>query len=110
MTVEEIDIIVNASIEKALKEIEKLIPSIQKVVKQVTEKINSIDFSILKTKTQQAVNEVKKQLGIMKKSNENSKIELLVTNKDSQKQINQISKSIRSLKKQTEQRYRCKRF
>lgn len=106
MTVEELEILVTAKTEEAIKEIMKIIPAIKQATKQVQEAFSKVDTKEMKNKVQQAVIEIKKQLKIMKNASENSKISILVTNKDAQKQISQIVKSLRSLKKQTEQRYK----
>ncbi len=97
MTVEEIDIIVNASVEKALSEFNKLVPGIQKTIKQVTEKINSTDFGNLKTKAQQATNFVKAKMSNLTKSNKDNEVSIKINNKDAEKQISQIEKQINSL-------------
>lgn len=99
MTVEELDIIVDASVEKAVKEFEKLVPAIQKTVKQVTEKINSTDFNSLKNKTQQAVQFAKTKIDNLIKSNKNNKLAIQVTNKEASKQISQLEKEIDSLQR-----------
>lgn len=44
MTVEEIDIIVNASVEKAVKEFEKLVPSIKKQLSAIKKEFNNTKF------------------------------------------------------------------
>lgn len=110
MTVEEIEILVTAKVEEALKEFQKFLPAIKKQMKQVQEVFSKVNMKEFDNKIRQSVNKTKKQLEIMKRASENNKIALLVTNKDAQKQINQITKAIRSLKKQTEQRHKIQRF
>lgn len=97
MTVEEIDIIVNASVEKALKEFEKIVPNIKKQMKQVQEAFSRIDTKEMQNKVQQAINFVKKKVQNLKHSSKNNEVAIKVNNKDAQKQITQIQKQIDSL-------------
>lgn len=97
MTVEEIDIIVNASVEKALKEFEKIVPNIKKQMKQVQEAFLRIDTKEMQNKVQQAINFVKKKVQNLKQSSKNNEVAIKVNNKDAQKQISQIQKQIDSL-------------
>lgn len=97
MTVEEIDIIVNASVEKALKEFEKIVPNIKKQMKQVQEAFSRIDTKEMQNKVQQAINFVKKKVQNLKQSSKNNEVAIKVNNKDAQKQIFQIQKQIDSL-------------
>lgn len=97
MTVEEIDIIVNASVEKALKEFEKIVPKIKKQMKQVQEAFSRIDTKEMQNKVQQAINFVKKKVQNLKQSSKNNEVAIKVNNKDAQKQISQIQKQIDSL-------------
>ena len=97
MTVEEIDIIVNASVEKALKEFEKIVPNIKKQMKQVQEAFSRIDTKEMQNKVQQAINFVKKKVQNLKQSSKNNEVAIKVNNKDAQKQISQIQKQIDSL-------------
>lgn len=97
MTVEEIDIIVNASVEKALKEFEKIVLNIKKQMKQVQEAFSRIDTKEMQNKVQQAINFVKKKVQNLKQSSKNNEVAIKVNNKDAQKQIFQIQKQIDSL-------------
>lgn len=97
MTVEELDILVQANIEGAVKEFQKLVPEVKNQVKKITEQFNKTDFNTLTGKVQQAVREVKQKLGNLKKSNKNNNIKLTVNNKEAQKQISEIQKQIDSL-------------
>ena len=97
MTVEEIEIIVTAKVEEALKEIEKMLPAIKKAMKQAQETFSKVDTKAMTNKLHQAVNFMKKKMQDLKKSSENNEIAIKVNNKDAQKQISQIQKQIDSL-------------
>lgn len=97
MTVEEIEIVVTAKVEEALKEFEKMLPAIKKQMKQVQEAFSKIDTKEMQNKVQQATNYVKKRVQDLKQSSKNNEISIQVNNKDAQKQISQIQKQIDSL-------------
>ena len=97
MTVEEIEIIVTAKVEEALKEFEKMLPAIKEKMKQVQEAFSKVDTKAMTNKLHQAVNFMKKKMQDLKKSSENNEIAIKVNNKDAQKQISQIQKQINSL-------------
>lgn len=97
MTAEEIEIIVTAKIEEALKELNKIVPAIKEKMKQVQETLSKADTKAMTIKLHQAVNFMKKKMLDLKKSSENNKIAIKVNNKDAQKQISQIQKQIDSL-------------
>lgn len=97
MTVEEIEIIVTAKIEEALKEFNKIVPAVKEKMKQVQDSFSKVNTQGMKNKLQQAVNFVKNKLQNFKESSEKNKIDLKVTNEDAKKQISQIQKQIDSL-------------
>lgn len=97
MTVEEIEIIVTAKVEEALKTFQKFLPAIKQTMKQSQEAFSKVDMKEFNKKVQQAVNFTKKKVQDLKKSSENNEIAIKVTNKDAQKQISQIQKQIDSL-------------
>lgn len=97
LTVEEIEIIVTAKIEEALKEFNKIVPAVKEKMKQVQDSFSKVNTQGMKNKLQQAVNFVKNKLQNFKESSEKSKIDLKVTNEDAKKQISQIQKQIDSL-------------
>ena len=97
MTVEEIEIVVTAKVEEALKEFEKMLPAIKEKMKQVQESFSKVDTKAMTSKLHQAVNFMKKKMQDLKKSSENNEIAIKVNNKDAQKQISQIQKQIDSL-------------
>ena len=99
MTAEEIEIIVTAKIEEALKELNKIVPAIKEKMKQVQETLSKADTKAMTIKLHQAVNFMKKKMLDLKKSSEDNKIAIKVNNKDAQKQISQIQKQIDSLQK-----------
>ena len=97
MTVEELEIIVTAKVEEAIKQFKKIVPEIKKAVEQAQESFEKMDTKSLKNKVQQAVQFVKKKIQHLKKSNQNNEIKLTVNNKEAEKQISQIQKEIDSL-------------
>ena len=97
MTVEEIEIVVTAKVEEALKEFQKILPVIKQVMKQAQEAFSKVDTKAMTNKLHQAFNFMKKKILDLKKSSENNKIAIKVNNKDAQKQISQIQKQIDSL-------------
>lgn len=97
MTVEEIEIIVTAKVEEALKEFQKILPTIKQAMKQAQEAFSKVDTKTMTNKLHQAINFMKKKMQDLKKSSENNEIAIKVNNKDAQKQISQIQKQIDSL-------------
>lgn len=97
MTVEEIEIIVTAKVEEALKEFQKITPELKNAMKQAQESFSKVDTKAMTNKLHQAVNFMKKKMQDLKKSSENNEIAIKVNNKDAQKQITQIQKQIDSL-------------
>ena len=104
MTVEEIEIVVTAKVEEALKEFQKFSPAIKQVMKQGQEAFSQIDMKEFNNKVKQSVVQTKKQIDNIKKATQNSEIAIKVNDKEAKKAISQIQKSLNSLKKQTEQR------
>lgn len=97
MTVEEIEIIVTAKVEEALKEFQKIVPTIKKQMDQTQNAFSKINTKEMKNKVQQAVFFIKKKLQEIRKSSANNELAIKVNNKDAQKQISQIQKQIDSL-------------
>lgn len=97
MTVEEIEIIVTAKVEEALKEFQKILPEMTKIIKQAQEQLANVDMSKLQKAVKQQMPLFKKQIQNLKKSIENNDIYIKINNKDAQKQISQIQKQIDSL-------------
>lgn len=97
MTVEEIEIIVTAKVEEALKEFEKMLPAIKKAMQQAQEAFSRVDTKTMTNKLHQAVSFMKKKMQDLKKSSQNNEITIKVNNKDAQRQISQIQKQIDSL-------------
>ncbi len=99
MTVEEIDIIVNASVEKALKEFNKIVPAIKEKTKQFQEAFSRVDIKTMTGKLHQVINSTKKKVQELKKISENNKIAIKVNNEEATSKITQIKKEIDSLQK-----------
>ena len=53
MTVEEIEIIVTAKVEEALKEFQKILPAMQTAIKQTQEELSNVDMSKLQKAVKQ---------------------------------------------------------
>ena len=66
ITVEELDIVVQASVEQALTEFKKIVPQLKKTIKQVEEGLNNVDTKGMANKVQQAVQQVKKKVNEVK--------------------------------------------
>ena len=97
MTAEEIEIIVTAKIESALKEFQKIVPAIKQSIKQTQEAMSKINTDTMSNKVSKAVQLIKNKIQELKKSSTNNEIAIKVNNKDAQKQITQIQKQIDSL-------------
>lgn len=110
MTVEEIEIIVTAKVEEALKEFEKFLPAIKEVMKQAQEAFSKVDMKEFQKNINQSFMLVKKQLANLKKSSENNQIKIKITNAEAIKQIRQVKKELDALhKQQTARRYKHKK-
>lgn len=66
ITVEELDIVVQASVEQALAEFKKIVPQLRKTMKQVEDNMNSVETKGMITKVQQAVQQVKQKVNEVK--------------------------------------------
>lgn len=66
ITVEELDIIVQASVEQALTEFKKMVPQIKSSIKQVEENLNNVETKGMVKKVQQAVQQVKQKVNEVK--------------------------------------------
>lgn len=97
MTAEEIEIIVTAKIESALKEFQKIVPAIKQSIKQTQEAMSKINTDTMSNKVSKAVQLIKNKIQDLKQSSKNNEISIKVNNKDAQKQITQIQKQIDSL-------------
>lgn len=99
MTVEEIEIIVTAKVEEALKEFKKLVPSLKKYISKVSEDFSKIDTKTVQNKIQQVIIFMKNKIQELKRSSKNNEIAIKVNNNEAKKQITQIEKEIDSLQK-----------
>lgn len=97
MTVEEIEIIVTAKVEEALKEFQKIVPTIKQSMKQAQEAFSKVDTKAMTNKLNQSIQFVKKKIQDLRKSSKNNEIAIKVNNKEAQKQISQVQKQIDSL-------------
>ena len=61
ITVEELDIIVQASVEEALTEFKKIVPQLKNTVKQVEDNLRNVNTKEMTNKIQQAVQQVKEE-------------------------------------------------
>ena len=66
ITVEELDIIVQASVEQALTEFKKIVPQLKKTIKHVEDSLNDVDTKGMTNKVQQAVQQVKQKIDEVK--------------------------------------------
>lgn len=66
ITVEELDIVVQASVEQALTEFKKIVPQLKKTMKQVEDNLNNVETKGMVTKVQQAVQQVKQKVNEVK--------------------------------------------
>ena len=104
MTVEEIEIIVTAKVEEALKEFEKMLPAIKKAMKEAQDTFSKVDMKEFQKAINQSLVLVKKQIQDLKKSSENNQIKIKVTNADAIKQRRQVKKELDALNKETRAR------
>lgn len=104
MTVEEIEILVTAKVEEAVKEFQNMVPTIKQAIKQVQESITRVDMKSVQNKVHQAVVSVKKKLQDLKKSNQNNEVSIKINNKEAIKQVSQLQKEIDSLQKKISER------
>ena len=66
ITVEELDIIVQASVEQALTEFKKIVPQLKKTMRQVEDNLNNVETKGMISKIQQAVQQVKQKVNEVK--------------------------------------------
>ncbi len=97
MTVEEIEILVTVKVEEALKQFMEIAPAIKKEIKKAQEAFSNINTKEMTNKIHQATIIAKKKIQDFKKSIENNKVAIKITNKDAKKQISQLEKEINSL-------------
>ena len=66
ITVEELDIVVQASVEQALTEFKKIVPQLKKTIRQVEDNLNNVQTKGMVAKVQQAVQQVKQKVNEVK--------------------------------------------
>ena len=94
ITVEELDIIVQASVEQALKEFKKVVPELKKTINQVEDSLNNVQTKGIVTKVQQAVQQVKQKVNEVKNTG---------VSKQLQSQFNKAGASVQKYEGQLEQ-------
>jgi len=99
MTVEELDIVITASVGQALSEINKLIPSIKKASDQISNNMNNVKTSGFISKVKNAVKQVTTELQPL--SNKKTKVEVNADTKNAQKEITSLEKKIEALEEKT---------
>lgn len=99
MTVEEIEIIVTAKVEEALKEFKKIQPELEKAMQEMAKQMSKIDMKAIVQKVQKAAQDVKNKIQLLKKSTEKNKIQIKIANNQASDQITQLEKEIDSLQK-----------
>ena len=66
ITVEELDIVVQDSVEQALTDFKKMVPQIKTSIKQVEDNLNNVNANGMTKKVQQAVQQVKQKINEVK--------------------------------------------
>lgn len=94
ITVEELDIVVQASVEQALIEFKKIVPQLKKTIKQVEDELNDIDTKGMTNKVQQAVQQVKQKINEVKNTG---------VDKQLQSQFDRVGASVQKYQGQLEQ-------
>lgn len=103
MNVEEIEIIVTAKVENAVKDLKKIVPAVTNVVYQVQANLKKIDTKVFTNKINQAVNIVNKKIENLK-TNKNNEIKISINNKNVSQQVEQTQKEINSLQRKINSR------
>ena len=94
ITVEELDIVVQASVEQALTEFKKIVPQLKKTIKQVKDNLNNVDTKGMTNKVQQAVQQVKQKINEVKNTG---------VDKQLQTQFNKAGASVEKYQSQLDQ-------
>lgn len=94
ITVEELDIVVQASVEQALTEFKKIVPQLKKTIKQVENNLNDVNTKGMTNKIQQAVQQVKQKINEVKNTG---------IDKQLQTQFNKAGASVEKYQGQLEQ-------
>ena len=94
ITVEELDIIVQASVEQALTEFKKIVPQLKKTMKQVEDNLNNVDAKGMVVKVQEAVQQVKNKVNEVKNTG---------VDKQLQSQFNKAGASVEKYQGQLEE-------
>lgn len=105
ITVEELDIIVQASVEQALTEFRKIVPQLKKSMKQVEDNINNVETKGMVTKVQQAVQQVKQKVNEVKNTGMDKELQSQFNKAGAsvekyQGQLNQVKEKLREVSAQ----------
>lgn len=98
MTIEELDIIVQAKVKEALKDLDKIKPKIKEIVKATENSFDGIDTKGMVENLQKTTKEAKKQIDNFKKYTQ-QEMNVNLNSKDAKEEISQIEKEIEKLKK-----------
>ena len=94
ITAEEIEIVVTASVEDALREFKRMLPEVKKQIQQVQDQFNKVDMKGIANKTQVAVSAVKQKINQIKGTN---------VDKTLQSQFDKAGASVEKYQQQLEQ-------
>lgn len=94
ITVEELDIVVQASVEQALTEFKKIVPQLKKTIKQVEDGLNNVNAKGMTNRVQQAVQQVKQKIHEVKNTG---------VDKQLQAQFNKAGASVQKYEVQLDQ-------
>ena len=94
MVAEEIEIVVTARVEEALRGFKRILPEIKRQMGQVQQEFSKVDLKSIANKTQNGVQQVKQKIGELKGSN---------TDKALQQQFEKASSSVVNYRQQLEQ-------
>ncbi len=94
ITVEELDIVVQASVEQALTEFKKIVPQLKKTIKQVEDGLNNVNAKGMTNRVQQAVQQVKQKIHEVKNTG---------VDKQLQAQFNKAGASVEKYQSQLDQ-------
>lgn len=102
ITVEELDIIVQASVEQAITEFKKIVPQLKKTIKQVEDNLNNVESKGMVTKVQQAVQQVKQKVNEVKNTGLDKQLQTQFERAGAsvekyQSQLNQVKEKLRQV-------------
>lgn len=104
MTLEELEIVVTAKVEDALKELDKLEPEVSKITSKVINKLEKINLNNLVNNVDKGIKETTKKIEQIKNENKSNGIKISVNNNDAKESITEIAKEIESLQKKVREK------